>query len=102
MSYGRVVADAERRTRIAVQNAAVLHVRAVSDHDGLIVAADNCREPDACFASDHDVSYELSRGREPGVLADQPWCLAVETVSAHDRAPSIAQCAACSLTVGFA
>src|SRR5205814_2859176 len=72
----------ERITGIGVQNTALLHVRAVADHDRLVVAADHRRRPDVHVATD------LHRADDRRVFVDEggwidAWNAVAELVDRH-------------------
>jgi len=61
MANRRVVADVKWRPWITVQDAAILHVRPVTDHDRLVVSAHNRRKPNARLPPQDNVPDDLGR-----------------------------------------
>lgn len=69
MANRRVIADVQWGAPITVQDAAILHVAAIANHDRLIVSPHNRRKPDARVLPQHNIADDLGRWREPDVVS---------------------------------
>ncbi|GLS02500.1 hypothetical protein GCM10007859_25240 [Brevundimonas denitrificans] len=69
-----------------MQHAAVLDIGVPADGDGVIVAAQDCTEPDAGARFENHVSYQRCVRRQPVfALRRKLWFLVAETVNIHQN-----------------
>ena len=69
VTHGNPAADVERDAFVGVQHGAVLNVGAGADGDEIVVAADNCVEPDAHVVVKNYGAYEGGVGSDEVIVA---------------------------------
>jgi hypothetical protein len=62
VAYGHVVSDECREPFARMDNTIVLDIRAITDHDPVLVSPDHGPEPDSHVTADRDIAYDRGIG----------------------------------------